>query len=183
MNVDRDDERYDDILKKIAEGRPFGSKRRELQLQTPQDRALDRINAFDALAQLTRRDYRRVRCYGPKSLRGSAWSAAVVWYHETGYHGYQTLYLLGVWAHYNQDRLLLSIAERQLPYRAPVYDAGVYRVAIQNSFNLYYDDAGEPPDATDNLLHHCRYQENERLAQRQTLKDIVSQWQLKLETS
>ncbi len=183
MNADRDDERYRDILKKIAEARPFGSKRRELQPFTPQDRALDRINAVDALAQLSRRDYKRVRCYGPKSLRGSAWSAAVVWYHKSGYHGYQTLYLLGVWAHYDGDQMLLSIAERHLPYRAPVYDAGVYRVAIQNSFNLYYDDAGGPPEAADKLLHRCPYQDKERLAQRQTLKEIVSQWQRKLETS
>lgn len=183
MNADRDDERYEDILKRIAEGRPFGSKRRELLPQMPHDRALDRINAFDTLAQLARRDYRQVLCYGPKSLRGSAWSAAVVWYHHKGYHGYQTLALLGVWAHYDQDRILLSIAERQLPYRAPVYDAGVYRVAIQNSFSLYYDDAGGPPGNGDRLLHRCRFQENERLRHRLTLKEIIAAWQVKLDTT
>lgn len=183
MTADRDDERYQDILKKIAAGRPFGSKRREQLPQTPHDRALDRINAYDTLAQLTRRDYRRALCYGPKSLRGSAWSAVVVWYHHKGYHGYQTLYLLGVWAHYDDDQILLSIAERQLPYRAPVYDAGVYRVAIQNNFSLYYDDAGGPPGAGDRLLHRCRFQEKQRLTQRQTLKDFVAGWQLKLEAS
>ena len=52
MTADRDDERYQDILKKIAEGRTFGSRRRELLPQTPHDRALDRINAFDSLAPL-----------------------------------------------------------------------------------------------------------------------------------
>ena len=113
MNENRDDERYDDILKKIAEARPFGSKRRELLPQTPHDRALDRINAFDTLAPLARAEYRGALCYGPKSLRGSAWSAAVVWYHHKGYHGYQSLVLLGVWAHYDHDQILLSIAERQ----------------------------------------------------------------------
>lgn len=183
MTADRDDERYDDILKKIAEGRPFGSRRRKLPPQTPHSRALDRINAFDALAQLARKDYRRVLCYGPKSLRGSAWAAAVVWFHHKGYHGYQTLCLLGVWAHYDEDQIQLSIAERQLPYRAPVYDAGVYRVAIRNNFSLYYDDPGAPPDNEDKLLHRGRFQEKERLTYRQTLKEVVAQWQVKLETS
>lgn len=183
MTTDRDDERYDDILKKIAEARPFGSRRREKLPQTPHDRALDRINAFDTLARLARREYRHALCYGPKSLRGSAWSAAVVWCHRKGYHGYQTLYLLGVWAHYVEDRILLSIAERQLPYRAPVYDAGVYRVAIQNNFGLYYDDAGGPPGNGDRLLHRCSFQEKERLTHRQTLQEIVAEWQRRLEKS
>ena len=183
MNAERDDERYEAILKQIAEGRPFGSRRSEPLPPTPHERALDRINAVDALAPLARRDYRHALCYGPKSLRGSAWSAAVVWYHPKGYHGYQTLYLLGVWAHYDEGQMLLSIAERQLPYRAPVYDAGVYRVAIQNNFRLYYDDDGGPPGKGDRLLHRCRYQEKERLTHRQTLTDIVAGWRRKLETS
>jgi len=182
MTAERDDQRYDDILKKIAEARPFGRNRREPLPQTPHDRALDRINAFDALAPLTRAEYRGALCYGPKSLRGAAWSAAVVWYHLKGYHGYQTVHLLGVWAHYDQDQILLSIAERQLPYRAPVYDASVFRVAIQNNFRLYYDDAGGPPGNEDRLLHRCPFEEKQRLAHRQTLNEIVAVWQQRLES-
>ena len=181
MTADRDDERYDDILRKIADARPFGSKRREPLPQTPHDRALDRINAFDALAPLARAEYRGALCYGPKSLRGPAWSGAVVWYHHKGYHGYQSLVLLGVWAHYDQERILLSIAERRLPYRAPVYDAGVYRVAIQNNFRLYYDDAGGPPSVEDRLLHQCPFEEKRRLAQRQALQEIVAGWRRRLD--
>ena len=95
MTAERDDERYDDILKKIAEARPFSRNRRELLPQTPHDRALDRINAFDTLAPLARAEYRGALCYGPKSLRGAAWSAAVVWFHRKGYHGYQNLEFAG----------------------------------------------------------------------------------------
>ncbi len=181
MNAEHDDERYEAILKQIADGRPFGSRRRKPLPPTPHERALDRINAVDALAPLARRDYRHALCYGPKSLRGPAWSAALVWYHHKGYYGYQTLYLPGVWAHYDEGRMLLSIAERQLPYRAPVYDAGVYRVAIRNNFSLYYGDPGGPPDGGDNLLHRCRFQESERLKHRRRLRKIVAGWQLKLE--
>ena len=91
------------------------------------------------------------------------------------------MHLLGVWAHYDQERILLSIAERQLPYRAPVYDAGVYRVAIQNNFNLYYGDASGPPGKEDRLLHRRRFEEEQRLVHRQTLKEVVAGWQRKLE--
>ena len=122
-------------------------------------------------------------CYGPKSLRGAAWSAVVVWFHHKGYHGYQQLGLLGVWAHYDEDRILLSIAERSLPYRAPVYDAGVYRVAIQNNFSLYYGDPGAPPGGGDHVLHRRRFRDEERLTYRQALKEIVAGWRRKLEKS
>ena len=37
---------------------------------------------------------------------------------------------------------MLSIGIRKLHYRAPIFDAGVYRVAIQNGFQLYYEDDG-----------------------------------------
>ena len=183
MNADHDDERYNDILKKIAEARPFGRSSRELLPQTPHDRALDRINAYDALSLLTRKDYRHVLCYGPKPVRGAAWSAVVVWYHRKDTTAIRPCVCWVLWAHFDYEQILLSIAERQLPYRAPVYDAGVYRVAIQSHFNLYYDDAGGPPEAGDKLLHRCRFQENERLTHRQTLKEIVAIWQRQLETS
>ena len=175
------DERYEDILQKIAERKPFGGKRREILSQTPHERVLDRINAFDSLAGLTRLSYAKNLCYGPKSVRGPAWSGVVVWSHRKGYHGYQTLNLFGVWAHYDGDDILLSIGDRRLPYRAPVYDAGVYRVAIQNNFKLYYHDAGGPPVEGDKFRFRCRYQERERLTHRRSLSEIVQQWRDELE--
>ncbi len=169
-------DRYEDILKRIAERRPFGEKRREVLPQTPQERALDRINAYDCLAGLTRQVYDQWLCYGPKSLRGSAWAGVVAWAHRKGYHGYQTLTLHGVWAHYAGDDMLLSIGSRQLPYDAPVYDAGVFRVAIQNNFRIYYDDSGGPPAEGDRLHYRRAFDEEERLRLRQTLREIVKRW-------
>ena len=49
---------------------------------------------------------------------------------------------------------MLSIGIRKLQYRAPIFDAGVYRVAIQNGFQLYYEDDGHPPEAGDSPLYH-----------------------------
>ncbi len=170
------EDRYEDILKRISERRPFGVKRREIRPQTPHERALDRINAYDCLAELPRQDYEHWMCYGPKSLRASAWAGVVVWAHRKGYHGYQTLTLLGVWAQYNGEHIVIGLGERELPYSAPVYDAGVYRVAIQGNFKIYYDDTGRAPGADDQFLYRHTYSESERLRLRQALRETVRQW-------
>ena len=176
MCAEDKNQRYEDILKKIESRRPFGSAREEEKPRTPQDRVLDLLNAFDALADLALRDFERILCYGPQTFHGPAWAGVVIWYHSKGYHGYQTLRLLGVWAHYRDGEIILSIGIRPLPYRAPVYDPGVYRVAIQNDFRIYYDDDGQPPDDGDRLLYREPFKSKERLNQRQTLIELLQKW-------
>ena len=86
--MQNNDQRYEEILKNLARRRPFGSKPRDDKPQTPHDHALDLVNAYDNLANLTSLNYPGILCYGPKALRRSAWSAVVIWYHQKGYHGY-----------------------------------------------------------------------------------------------
>ena len=176
MRAEDKHQRYQNILKNIERRRPFGNARREEKPLAPHDRALDLLNAFDALAELAQRDFERILCYGPDTVRGRAWSGVVIWYHSKGYHGYQTLRLLGVWSHYSAGEIMLSIGVRRLPYRAPVYDAGVYRVAIQNNFRLYYDDVGQPPGDGDRLLYRAPFKLSERLKHRQALTDLLHSW-------
>ena len=57
-----------------------------------------------------------------------------------------------------------------------------YRVAIQSNFRLYYDDAGGPPAKEDRLLYRGAFEEKQRLAHRQALKEIVAGWRRRLET-
>ncbi len=177
----QNEDRYHDIMKRIAERRPFGGRTRQQQPQTPHDRALDLLNVYDSLAELTTREYAGFLCYGPKYQRGRAWAGVVIWRHRKGYHGYQVLRLLGVWAHYVDDALTLSIGGRDLPYRAPVYDAGVFRVAIANGFELYYDDKGRPPQAGESLSYRAAFDLDERLTQRQALAEIVAEWREKMD--
>ena len=177
MPTHNDQQRYHDILKRIAKRRPFGSVPQDEEPLTPQDRALDLINACDSFANLTQHSYPDILCYGPKALRQSAWSAVVIWYHRKGYHGYQLLKLMGVWAHYRETDILLSIGIRTLPYRAPVFDAGVYHVAIQNGFALYYEDDGHPSAADDRTFYRAIYKAQDRLTHRQALIDILDNWQ------
>ena len=181
MPAKNKNQRYEKILKNISNRRPFGSAKPEENPRRLHDRALDLLNAFDALAELRERKFKNILCYGPKAVRGSAWSGALIWYHRKGYHGYQALHLLGLWAHYRGTDLTLSIGMRQLSYRAPIYDPGVYRVAIQNNFKFYYDDDGNPPGDDDCLLFRARFILKERLAQRQTLVEILQTWRQGIE--
>ena len=182
MNSRKDsEERYEDILKRIAQRNPFGGRSRAVKPQTPQDHVLDLVNAYGALAAQTREDFQHILCYGPRVLRGTAWSGVLVWYHRKGYHGYQTLYLLGIWAQRREGESLLSLGIRALPYRAPVYDAGVYRVAIQNNFRIYYDDAGGPPGEEDRLLYQIVFVASDRLKQRRELGDALRRWRAEVE--
>ena len=174
------EDRYQDILNKISQRRQFGGTRRESRPLTPHERALNLINAVDCLADLPHKDYQHWLCYGPKSLRGAAWAGLVAWAHRKGYHGYQSLNLYGVWARFNDDEIRLCIGARTLPYSAPVYDAGVYRVAIQSSFRLYYDDSGRPPNGEEPLLYDRAFKAEERLQHRRALSEIVTQWQRQL---
>ncbi len=184
MSHARDDkqERYQDILKKIAGRKPFGETRLQQKSQAPHDRVLDFINAYDSLASLAQRDYQQVMCNGPKYMRGAAWSGVLIWWRHKGYHGYQKLNLLGVWTHYREGEILISIGSRQLTYRAPIYDAGVYRVAIENNFRIYYEDDGRPPGENDRLLYRAPYEAQKRLQQRQALDEIVQQWRTEMES-
>ena len=176
MAVDSADQRYDDILARIAARRPFGSAPKKAEPSRPHDRALDLVNAHDALADLAEREYPRILCHGPRTLRGAAWSGVLIWYHRKGYHGYQRLTLLGVWAQSSGSDIMLSAGLRELPYRAPVYDAGVYRVAITKGFDLYYQDKGQPPGEDDSLLFRARFTAGDRLALRDKVQAIADDW-------
>ncbi len=183
MSSGENQRRYDEIMRKIAGRKPFGERARAEQSATPHGRALDMVNAYDSFARLTQDTYPTILCHGPKALHGKAWSSLVVWYRQKGYHGYQKLELFGVWAHYADEELLLSVGIRKLRYRAPIFDAGVYRVAIENGFHLYYDDDGHPPGGEDQLLYQATFDTRERLAHRQALADILAEWRRKAGTA
>ena len=176
MSSGENQQRYDEIMRKIAGRRPFGEKARAEPRVTPHGRALDMVNAYDSLARLTQDRYAKILCHGPKALHGKAWAGVVVWYRQKGYHGYLKLSLFGVWAHHADDELLLSVGIRKLSYRAPIFDAGVYRVAIEKGFQLYYEDDGQPPGAEDELLYQSSFDAKKRLAHRQALADILMKW-------
>ena len=179
--VEDTEARYEDILRKISARKPFGQAARESKALAPHDRALNLVNAYDNLRDLSQREFSCIICEGPKTLRGAAWSGVVIWHRDKGYHGYRRLTLLGIWAGYRDDDIWLTLGRRKLDYKAPIYDPGVYRVAIANGFQLYYEDDGRPPDAEDQIWYQAPFVMGDRLRQRLELRDLLSQWLLEME--
>lgn len=183
MSDQPDEDRYQDILERISARRPFGGVRPQKKPPRPQDQALNLLNAFDTWSDLVLREHDRILCHGPKTVRGAAWSGVVIWYHSKGYHGYQQLGILGVWAQYAGDDIVLSAAIRELPYRAPVFDPGAFRHNITNGFQLYYGDKGGPPGESDQLLFQAIFTARDRLKLREELREIADQWRRQQEGS
>lgn len=181
MPQDNDQERYEDILKRIANRKPFGEHKNQ-QPKSAYDLILDTLNAYDTLATLPLLKYENILCYGPKVIRKTPWSAVVIWYLNKGYYGYQTLYLFGVWVLQRDADIVVSTGIRKLHYQAAVYNAEGFHASIRKGFKLYYEDIGKPPTTSDTILFETIYQQKERLTLRQTLQNIVTQWKLDKES-
>lgn len=181
MSHDDDQQRYDEILNRIANRKPFG-RQVEKQLKSAYDLILDHLNAYDTLAPISTRKYQTILCYGPQVIRKSTWSGVVAWYFNKGYYGYRNLNLFGVWVYQQDSNIHLSIGIRALPYCAAVYNPEGFHVSIRKDFKLFYEDNGHPPSETDTPLFTTIYQQKERLTLRQTLQSYINQWHLDIES-
>lgn len=177
MSQDDNQRRYNDILKRIANRKSNDKDQVEPKPKSAYDLILDSLNAYDKMATLPQQKYKHILCYGPQTCRQSIGSGVVIWYLNKGYYGYQTLRLLGVWAHNIETDIYLTIGIRDLPYRAAIYSPEGYHTSIRKGFRLFYEDDGHPPEDNDTILFQVVYQQKERLTLRQTLHNILHQWQ------
>ncbi len=182
MSQDDNQQRYQDILRRIAERKSTKPNPTEKISKSAYDLILDSLNAYDEMAKLPLKSYKYILCYGPQVIRHEMWSGVVVWYRDKGYYGYQLLHLLGVWAHQRTTNIDLIIGVRDLSYRASIYNPEGYHASIRNGFKLFYEDNGHPPDETANILFQSPYNQKERLTFRQTLNKILNQWLTEVET-
>ena len=136
--------KQDDLLNEILQRR----KANQLAKQTdPLAHILDDLNAMDALDGLRRR---AKLCYGPKAIKSALPSLGVViWQRASGYYGYKTLSLIGIWvsmrAEGESQRPILAIGKKMLKFSAPFYDADAYHKLIRDAYDLYYQDDRKPP--------------------------------------
>jgi len=182
MSQDDNQQRYEDILKRIAERKSTKNNQTEQKTKSAYDLILDSLNAYDQMAKLPLKRYEHILCYGPKVIRQYSWSGVVIWYHNKGYYGYQLLHLLGVWAYQQDTDIHLIIGIRDLPYRASIHNPEGFHTSIRKGFKLFYNDNGHPPTDTENSLFKSTYNQKERLTLRQTLYNILNQWQIDIDT-
>lgn len=140
---------------------------------------LDSLNALGFLEAL--RAPSTLLSFGPKVARGGRWMGAVRWYRRPGYHNYQTLNLLGIWAQAAHDEekqapsVEVIVGTRTLHYNADFYNAESYFHHIQHTFETYYgNDAGPPPGAA--RLYAARYDAARRLDMRRAIETALKQW-------
>lgn len=163
---DDPDARYEEILRKIAERKAREQGQADLTARRDAlSRALDMINAHDALEDVCTALQAKKRCYGPAVLTGRTWIGVVVWGFPREYRGYRNLTLIGVWAQHHQEGIDLIVGTRQLPYKADFYEAEAFYKLIRRGFDVYYEDDGHPPEA-EGRLYSARYDLAERLTQR-----------------
>ena len=147
--------------------------------QTPVQRELHRIlddlNAFGFLEDARNRTPPEMLCFGPKDIYGPTWSGVVIWLRPAGYHNYQTLLLLGVWAATAIDEAQILVGRRTLPFTAPFYNPEAYFHTIRRTFDIYYDGNTEPP-ADQDRLHEVVYDPSQRLAIRQDIEIALEQF-------
>lgn len=149
----------DDLLNEII------ARRRAKQLEPQQDvlaRVLDDLNAMDTLDALRRRDK---LTYGPKAISTES-MAVVVWRRASGYYGYKTLTLIGVWAVLRDDHPYVVVGKKLLPFAQPFYEADAYHKLIRKGYDIYYKDDGSPPAKPS---FSVRYDREQRLELRETL--------------
>jgi hypothetical protein len=144
-------------------------------------RALDGLNAWDALEAVRRRAFPAGMCFGPGLYMGGSaarvWVGVLIWRRAPGYYGYKTLTLYGVWgdsalAINGEDvPIAVRVGTRAIPYTSDFYTAEAWFRLMRDRFDDYYADDGHPPEDTPPLL---TIDQAERLMQRGLLSAALA---------
>jgi hypothetical protein len=141
--------------------------------QTELARLLDGLDAW-ACAEKALKVLPRLLNWGPKVVKGiapSPWLGVVIWGRASGYSGYKTLTVRGIWLRAEGETTRLLVGQKRLPYAVEFYEAEAYHKLIGKNFDLYYRDDGAPPAGT--LAFDAPYREEERLALRERLAALL----------
>lgn len=140
---------------------------------------LDGLNALSELDQLREAALSRVLSGGPIAVQGSTpepWVGAVVWQRASGYFGYRTLTLYGIWALRVGPDTQLRTGIRRLAYALDFFEADAYHKRIRREFALYYADDGSPPNEA-SAAWTAGYSSADRLALRDqaaaAIRDLI----------
>lgn len=178
MSDDRE-ARYQQIMRRLAERRAEQAIAPAREKQGDLANVLDGLDALGKLEKLRASRALRQRTYGPKSVSGlspAPWVAAIIWRLGSGYFGYRTLQLTGIWTVQDQPGPPLVLAgTKWLSYNAPTYEAEAFMKLIRRSFDLYYSGDASPPPAQQRF-YATRYTASRRLEIRDELKAALAQW-------
>lgn len=141
-------------------------------------RALDNLNAFGLLEDVQRHPPGSLMCFGPKSIHGGAdpaWVGVVVWMRRPGYHHFDMLSLLGVWAEGIAESGRIIAGTRTLQYTGQPYNAESYFHHLKRDFSLHYGKDVPPPTGAGRLYERV-YAPDARLEMRRELEAMIDDW-------
>lgn len=143
-------------------------------------RALDGLNAFDALSDIGRAHFSPRLTGGPSVYAGnqpSAWAGVLLWGRAAGYLGYKVITVIGIWAVLPAQTDAVEpvmpdilIGVKRLPFAHPFFDPEPYHRLVGRDYTLYYDDDGSPPSQ---WIYRAPYVLAERLAQREAVAEAL----------
>ncbi|MCA9887330.1 MAG: hypothetical protein KC546_03115 [Anaerolineae bacterium] len=173
MPTDDDaDSRYVEIMRRIA-----NRQQAVPQSLDPVVRILNSLNVIEPLEAMRRRRKLPILCYGPATRRKPDVIRVVVWYMPKGdMQAYKTLTLFGIWAVGEPANLEIIVGTRSLNYQASVYTPEAFWKLIRQDYATYYQDDGQPPQAS-SVLYQTSYSEERRLEIRQQIADVIQAWQ------
>jgi hypothetical protein len=166
---DENNRRYQEIMRRMAERR---AQQQVAQAKETLGSILDDVDALGKLEHL-KRGLRFT--WGPKVFSAVSWVGALLWQRGSGYRGYRTLHVVGVWVCQEGEAVDLIVGTKNLAYTAPTYEAEAYHRLMRRGFDLYYQDDGSPPPLTGRRLT-LRYSPDQRLENREAVRQALTEW-------
>jgi hypothetical protein len=174
MSSDLDD-RYQEIMRRMAQRRAEQEAAPKRQAKETMAHVLDSLDAYGKLERIKNSRVLHF-AYGPKAfeaLKPMPWVGVMLWRRGSGYHGYKTLQIIGVWAYDQSGTPIITVGTKRLAYNAPTYEAEAYQKLIKRGFDLYYEgDASPPPVA--NRVYTAQYHFDRRLELRDELRTVLN---------
>jgi len=142
-------------------------------------RTLNLLNAYGLLEDIQQQPPAGYLAFGPKAVyapRGAdPYAGVVIWLRAAGYHNYQTLTLLGLWASGDATAPYIIAGTRTLRYNGQPYSPESYFRHLRTDFTVYYEKSAPPP-SDDDQLYTAQFDAAERLALRQSVAKILKEW-------
>lgn len=163
-------QRYEEIMRRLA------LKQQQQTARPAQQRleaVLNALNALDTLVTTQQATPRGIIPCGTKTTHcAEPCTVGVVgWLRPSGFYGYRTLILLGVWAQAVGEAVRVCVGSKRLAYAQATYNPEAYHTLIRRDYRPYYQDDLRPPASA---LLAFDYMPEERLARRTQIAQTLA---------
>jgi len=142
-------------------------------------RTLNLLNTYGVLEEIQQGPPGGFLAFGPRAVyapRGTdPYAGVVIWLRASGYHNYQRLTLLGLWACGEATAPLVIAGTRTLRYNGQPYSPESYFRHLRTDFTVYYEKSAPPP-LEENRLYTAQFDAAQRLGMRKAIAEVLKGW-------